>query len=442
MIKTPMENWILKKIGFSGNIEEAREAIDSYTLLKLKETISYAKDNTLYYSETLKHINVNDINKLEDFRKLPFTTPKELSEKNNSFVAVSQKDVKRIVTLKTSGTTGDSKRVFFTERDLQKTVDFFAVGMSVFVNKEDRVLIFLPGDTYGSVGDLLLKALTNIGIKAYVHGPIFDNYKAAAEIREKNINSIVGIPVQILSLCRYNKELKVEKILLSTDYVPEALVNELKENWSSAVYNHYGMTEMGFGGGVQCQALGGYHMREADLYFEIVNPYTGEPALDNEWGEVVFTTLNREAMPLIRYRTGDISRKIGDRCCCNTILKTYDIVQGRIEKGKCNLKSGVLTLRELDEKLFEIPEIVDFKVEINEKGNKDIIDLKIKKKNNSPNIDDNLKSEIIKKLLEIKIIEKGIKNDDLEVFSINFWENNIISSGTSKRQIYDNRRNK
>lgn len=76
------------------------------------------------------------------------------------------------------------------------------------------------------------------------------------------------------------------------------------------------MTEMGYGGGVECQALNGYHLREDDLYFEIVDPCSGKAVADGVTGEIVFTTFNRQAMPLIRYRTGDIGAFSVDACQC------------------------------------------------------------------------------------------------------------------------------
>ena len=90
--------------------------------------------------------------------------------------------------------------------------------------------------------------------------------------------------------------------------MPEAIGRVLEERWGCRVYNHYGTTEMGLGGGVQCSARRGYHFREADLFVEIVEPRSGEPVPEGVTGEIVFTTLTRTGMPLIRYRTGDLSR--------------------------------------------------------------------------------------------------------------------------------------
>ena len=101
------------------------------------------------------------------------------------------------------------------------------------------------------------------------------------------------------------------------------------------------MTEMGLGGGVQCSARQGYHLREADLYFEIVDPHSGEPLPEGELGEVVFTTLTREGMPLIRYRTGDLSRFLPGQCPCGTLLRSMESIRQRVA-GNLELAGGRL----------------------------------------------------------------------------------------------------
>ena len=92
-----------------------------------------------------------------------------------------------------------------------------------------------------------------------------------------------------------------KNVLLSTDHVPAVLAKHLQEAWGCRVFNHYGMTEMGLGGGVECEALAGYHLRKQICCLRLLpNPvrFTGRGG-----SEVVFTTLTRQGMPLIRYRT-------------------------------------------------------------------------------------------------------------------------------------------
>jgi phenylacetate-CoA ligase len=150
----------------------------------------------------------------------------------------------------------------------------------------------------------------------------------------------------------------------------------LKLTWGCEVYNHYGMTETGLGGGVSCAAQRGYHLREADLYFEIINPVNGQPVETGEAGEVVFTTLTRQGMPLVRYRSGDISRFLPGVCPCGTSLKTLQWIQGRIG-GSVRLGGGMLALPELDEALFSLPCIYDYSIVVKHDHNFDGLHIKV-----------------------------------------------------------------
>jgi phenylacetate-coenzyme A ligase PaaK-like adenylate-forming protein len=232
--------------------------------------------------------------------------------------------------------------------------------MSTFVSPGDRVLILLPGERPGSVGDLLSTALRHLGAVGLKHGPVCDVSATAERLRQDQVDCIVGVPTHVLALAQEIPSFQLKSVLLTTDHVPDAIKRTVESNWNCAVYNHYGMTEMGLGGGVECQARRGYHLREADLYVEIVDPHTGQPMTDGEMGEIVFTTLTRRGMPLLRYRTGDLGRFIPDVCPCGTILKTLDRIRDRVN-GRLRLDDGMyLTLSDLDEVLFSIAGVSNF----------------------------------------------------------------------------------
>ena len=370
MKPTPLENWIVLR---SGIPERKREPLEKYQLDRIRETVRYAAGRSRFYKEQLKGIDADFIRSFQDFQNLPFTFPQQINSRSLEFLCVPQSEVKRIVTLKSSGTSGNEKRICFTEDDLALTVDFFQWGMSCLTDVTDRVLVLLPGNAYGSIGDLLKKALSETGIRCFVGGVMVHAEETARLIKENGITCIVGIPIQIMQLARMETEAfrRIKKVLLSTDYVPEALISELTE-YGCRVFTHYGMTEMGYGGGVECEALDGYHMREADLYFEIVDPVTARPVPDGQWGEVVFTTLTRKAMPLIRYRTGDIAAFSPLPCPCGTFLKTMKRVRGRLGN---DIKIGgneSLALTELDEIILPFREVMDYSVRISADGRIDI----------------------------------------------------------------------
>lgn len=111
---------------------------------------------------------------------------------------------------------------------------------------------------------------------------------------------------------------------------------------------------------MECEAFAGYHLREADLYFEIIDPDSGIQQPVGIPGEVVFTTSTRTGMPLIRYRTGDVSRFLPGPCPCGTVLKSMDKVRGRLSE-MVRLRTGDrLGIQDLDEVLFPFPEIVNY----------------------------------------------------------------------------------
>lgn len=184
-----------------------------------------------------------------------------------------------------------------------------------------------------------------------------------AVMAAEQANSLVGVPVQVAALAHYGVGRSLKSALLTTDHVPQAIVRSVENAWGCVVYNHYGMTEMGLGGGVECAARRGYHLREADLLFEVVDPTTGQPLPDGVEGEVVFTTLTRRGMPLIRYRTGDISRFLPDPCPCGTTLKTLARIVHRAA-GYVTIGGGApaptLTMADLDEALFAIDGVLNF----------------------------------------------------------------------------------
>ncbi|MGA7827574.1 MAG: DVU_1553 family AMP-dependent CoA ligase, partial [Geobacteraceae bacterium] len=377
---TPLEPWIKAKIGSTSIGADLRSDIDRYQLQKLRETVDYARTRAPFYRSLFKGVGGGDLKSLADIASLPFTTAVDIQTDDLSFLCVSCDEISRVVTLRTSGTASPAKRIHFTEEDLELTTDLFHHGMQALVSPGQRVLILMPGELHGSVGDLMVKALPRMGAEGILHGIVLDDAAAIAEIVAKDIDCLIGIPVQVLGLVRHPDAVKIPRgqiksVLLSADYVPSAIVSEIERAWGCPVFNHYGMTEMGLGAAVDCCALSGYHIRESDLYFEIVNPGSGLPVPDGQTGEVVFSTLTRKGMPLIRYRTGDLSRFIPEPCLCGTILRRLAWVSGRIRGGVIIGAQSVVTVADLDEALFPLPGLLNFQTEI--RGTRDMASLHV-----------------------------------------------------------------
>lgn len=372
MTEKYLDIWTAGKLGVKPT-ELTRHSIDDYTVKQLRNVVTYTTANSSFYREKFKGFvpdgkdggsgangicsSEGDADFLKWFRSLPFTTSEELRRRGMDFLCVRPGDISRIVTLHTGGSTGQPKRIYFTEADQQLTVDYFQNGMQLLVDSSDKILILMPAAYPGSIGKLLSKGLMNFGAKTVEYGlpqmsptmPEAENKAEAGRllklIEDERVTSIVALPTHMRMLAETAVacetgiaaggtesaagKWRLKNVLLSAEYVAEEDARFIESVFHCKVYEHYGMTEMGLGCAVSCGYGAGYHVRESDLYLEIIDPETGIPSEDGQMGEVVFTTLTRTGMPFIRYRTGDYSRWITEQCPCGSVLKRLDKVKPR-----------------------------------------------------------------------------------------------------------------
>lgn len=339
-----------------------RSELQRHQFERLRETVAWAQQKSPFYRRLLADVDAASLRTPADLQRLPFTTADDLRRNDPPLLCVSQDDISHVVTLETSGTSGPPKRMFFTPEDQLATRDFFVSGMSVFTRPGDRVLILFPGGRAGSVGDLLAHALRAMGAEPRVAEAPLEPAAAAALLHEFRPDVVAGAPVAALAVARHGATLgpiRVRAALLSSDRAGPRLRSALAATWGCELFDHYGMTETGLGGGVDCAAHAGYHMREAELLFEIVDPTSGAPLADGEPGEVVLTTLMRRGLPLIRYRTGDVSRIVPGLCPCGSPLLRLERIGGRLGGG-IDLGGDELDMAALDETLLAFPLVVDF----------------------------------------------------------------------------------
>ena len=411
------------------------ERLLEYQLDKFRETLIHVKNNSRFYKTHLVKVDPAGIRDMGDIARLPMTVPKDISSGPNSFLCVSPRKVGRIVTLGTSGTTGVPKRVFFTKEDQELTMDFFHHGMTTMAGAQDIVMICMPGETEGSIGDLLKQGLARFGCKSIIYGAIKDDRHALDTIISEKITCIVGIPSQIASIARLSENSScrpaVKSVLLSADYVPVSAIKAIESAWGAAVYEHYGMTETGFGGGVACDAREGYHLREADLLFEVVDPESGLQVRDGEYGEVVFSTLTRHGMPLIRYRTGDRARFLTEACPCGTILRRLDRVTGRIAEPVSLADGNTLSITQLDEALYKEPSVLTYGAELKAVNGYECLHIIVCPA--ASGVDLGAMAQRIKKEFSYLFV-KGKLLLNIEQGDVNFF-----TTGTIKRKILDSR---
>lgn len=350
-------SYVERLIRLKSGAENAAQ-LREYQLRMLDEVVSYARENSRYYADSLKHVAGH----VADVSALPFTCAADIASHWRDMVCTAQKDIARIVTMRTSGTTGPPKRLCFSAAEQEATVDFFRYGMRELADPGDAVLILLPCETEGSVGKLLAAGIERIPARPLLYGIPTDYTALIAFLRQTAVQVIVGIPQQLLKLSRLlaleGGVPSLKSVLVGTDYSSPGMMRTIGQNLHCRVHDNYGMTELCYGGGVEPRQGRGYHMRHHDFLFEIVDPQSGAPVPFGGWGEVVFTTLTRRCMPLIRYRTGDISRFISG------IYPALDKIRGRRDSVSTFADGGVLNLSDIDDALFALEDVLDFRAEI------------------------------------------------------------------------------
>ncbi|MDR3725356.1 MAG: AMP-binding protein [Terracidiphilus sp.] len=363
-----LNGWAAERLGIPAE-QLTRAAIERSQLEQLNASIDWMRARSAFYRPLLMHLPSPAFESLDTVQSLPFTTVNDLAQNPNRFLCTSQDRIQRIVTLPTSGTVC-AKRIFFTAEDLERTAEYFAHGVLGVAEPGETMAIALPGLREESVGQQLAKGISRSRIRAVLVNPDANPYELLDAIERTEAASVIGLPVQMVSLAYAAEQRRSEvfrnlrSILLCSDHVSASMVTAIRARFSGEVFEHYGMTETGLGFGIDCHAHAGYHFRELDFLVEIIDPATGERLPDGYAGEVVLTTLTRRGMPLLRYRTGDLSSMTHAVCACGSSIARLQRISGRIENQVCLGRCGSVSLSELDEVLFAIPGIMDFSVQL------------------------------------------------------------------------------
>ncbi len=343
-----IDTWTMTQTGLG---QASGQALRRWQLTRIVEAIDRIQAHGRFQAERLQSFDGT-------LESLPFTWPSEVAANPLAFLCIPQGQVARATTVTTSGTTGPKKRIFFSRDDLERTVAFFALGMTMLVEEGQDTLILMGADTEHSIARLLQTAVGRLGARGRIGDLAWGTEETLAAAR--SADCIVGLPAELLYLCRTDGTLRPRTVLLSADYVPGCVVEALRQRWGCRVFTHFGMTETGFGCAVQCEAGEGHHVRHPELILEIVDPDSGQPLPPGIPGELVVTTFAQEAMPLFRYRTGDRARLMETPCPCGGTLPRLGRVEGRLENDLPVGAGQVLSIHRLDDLLFGFPSIRAF----------------------------------------------------------------------------------
>lgn len=402
-----------------------REEIEELQLKRLKSTVKNAYDNVPFYRQKLKECGVHpdDIKKREDIAKLPFTTKEDLRE-NYPFglFAVSPEELVRVHT--SSGTSGKPKVVGYTRKDLENWINMVArclymVGVrprDVFQNMVSYALFTGGlGIHYGAelIGAMVVPSATG------------NTERQIQFIQDFGTTAIHATPSYALHIKEVaeSKGIKPEELGLNigcfgAEPWSNSMRKRLEDAFGLSAYDSYGLSEMnGPGVAFECREQDGLHIW-ADHYFSEIVDEQGEPVNEGERGELVLTPLTKEAMPLLRYRTGDLTYIVDGDCPCGRTHPKMHRILGRADDMIIVRGINVFP-SQIEHILMQVPEAGDsYQVVITRDGMLDEMKVRVEMKDElfSGELEDfkHIQSKIQKELMKelgirtyVDLVEKG-----------------------------------
>ena len=315
-----------------------REQLRQLQVQKLKDTINVCL-NSPFYKKRLGELGItaDSIQTPEDIRKIPFTTKQDLRE-NYPFGLVGGNMNEAVRLHSSSGTTGQPTVVVYSEHDICSWANMIARNMyMVGCRKED---VFQNSSGYGMfTGGLGFQYGSEwLGCMTLPAGSGFTK-RQIKFITDFGTTCLHAIPSYAIRLAEVIKDegidmskTKLHTLFIGAEPHTEEQRRRIEKMLGVKAYNSFGMTEMnGPGVAFECKYQDGMHLWEDNYIVEIVDPDTLEPVPDGEIGEMVLTTLDRTMMPILRYRTRDLTRIIPGECKCGRTHRRIDRIKGRTD---------------------------------------------------------------------------------------------------------------
>jgi len=339
------------------------QALFDQQLAGLKWTIAHAYYGSSFYRRHFEDAGVfpQDITTLSDLFRLPFTTGRDLKEGYPfPLLSVPEREVVRIHA--SSGTTGKRKVLTYTQKDLDDWFDMFARCYEMAgVTEKDRVQIAV-GYGVWTAGMGFQLGCERLGAMAIPVGPGNIDMQCQFLVDLQPTVFCCTASMALLMAEEINKQgirdkINLKKIILGSERCSDAMRAKICDLIGlEDLFDITGMTELyGPGTGIDCPRHEGIHYWADKFILEILDPDTLMPVEDGQIGEMVVTTLCKEAAPLVRYRTRDLTRKISTPCSCGSPLFMHDRILGRSD-DMIILKGVNIYPGQIDEVLSTIPE--------------------------------------------------------------------------------------
>ena len=362
-----------------------RETMRALQLKKLKETVRYEYDNVPYYREKMDKAGVKpeDIQTLEDIRKLPFITKEDIAA--NYPTGLFAKPMEEIVRIHaSSGTTGKPKIAGYTRNDLEMWGECVARAMASAGQDSKSVIQVAYG--YGLFTGGLGAHIGAETIGATVLPMSSGNTKKQIMfMQDMKSTALACTPSYALTIVEGvakagidPADLSLQSGIFGAEPWTEGMRKDIEKGLGIKAYDIYGLTEIvGPGVSISCDEHNGMHIQEDYFYPEIIDPETLEPLPDGEIGELVFTTLGKEGFPMIRYRTRDLCYLMRDKCACGRTTVRMSKILGRTDdmliiRGVNVFPSQIETVISKFEELT-----INYMIYVGRENNKDTFDLEV-----------------------------------------------------------------
>jgi len=315
-----------------------RSELEKLQLKRLQATVRRIAASVPFYQQKFaeRGLKPGDIKSLEDLRKLPFTTSADLRATYPKGLVIGKEgELLRLHT--SSGTTGKPKALFFSRKDVNNAAELMARCFTM-TGLTDRD-IFQNMMTYGLFTGALVThyGAEKVGCMVIPAGP-GNTEKQLLLMQDFRTTAIHITPSYALYFATFleskgidpRRDLALKRAYVGAEPYTEETRRKIEDALGVDVYNCFGMSEMnGPGVAFDCEAKAGLHVWEDNYILEIVDPQTGEPMPDGQRGEMVLTTLCREAMPILRYRTHDLTSIIAEPCSCGRTHRRINRITGR-----------------------------------------------------------------------------------------------------------------
>jgi len=314
-----------------------RQQLEQLQLERLKATVAHAM-NSPFYQEKFKELGITpaDIQTLDDVKRLPFTTKEDLREHYPfGLASVPLKDCVRLHS--SSGTTGNPTVVLHTQKDLEEWANAVARCLWMVGSRPEDVFQNSAGYGMFTAGLGFQYGAEKVGMLT-VPAAAGNTKRQIKFIRDFGTTVLHAIPSYASRIyevmkeegCDPRRDTNLRVLCIGAEPHSEEQRQRIEQNLGVKAYNSYGISEMmGPGVAFECPEQNGLHIWEDYFIVEIIDPVTLQPVADGELGELVLTTINREGMPLLRYRTRDLTRILPGKCACGRTHKRLARLQGR-----------------------------------------------------------------------------------------------------------------